>query len=166
MKYILPLILFLLILIFPQKAYCSENLTLSLVEYNDLGELSWHVAQAALPPSNHMRARVEGSLAALLNYEAQNVYTYPKNISILSVHYLFGCVSIDLSADFNDFGGGSMVEQIYLAQIVKTLLDIEGVEKVTLLLDGLIGNTAEGIAVKEVYSWQELMEGKMTNTDS
>ena len=166
MKYILPLILLILTLLFPQKAYCNENLTLSLVEYNELGELNWRSVEAAPLSSSHIRARIESTLKALLAYEAQNVYIYPQNISILSIRYLFGCVSIDLSDDFNDFGGGSMVEQIYLAQIVKTLLDIEGVEKVTLLIDGQIGNTTEGIVIREVNSWQELMEGKIMSTGS
>ena len=164
MKYIFTIILLLLLLLFPQKAYCGENISLSFIEYDDLGNFNWRSVTTDISPAPHIRARLENTLNTLFTYQGKNIYTYPENISVRSIHYLFGCVTLDLSPEFNNFGGGSSLEGIYLGQIVKTLLDIEGVEKVTLLVDGLTGNTPEGIVVKEVYSWQELTEGKIMNT--
>jgi len=165
MKYILAILTLILVLLFPQKAYCGENIDLSFVEYDNTGRFFWHVVELE-EPSPHIRGRIENALNSLFTYQADNIYAYPENISILSIHYLYAHVIVNLSAEINNFHGGSMVETIYLGQIIKTLLDIKGIEKVTLLIDSLSGNTPEGIVIKEVSSWQGLMEGITTNTGS
>jgi len=165
MKFLWAIIMILIILLFPQKAYCGHSSALSYIKYDALGDLSWYTVENSLPNAPHIKMRIESSLTSLFNGNYPGTYTYPENISVLSINYLFGHISINLSGEFGNFGGGSMLETIYLTQIVKTLLDIEGVEKVTLLVDGLTGNTPEGIVIKEVSSWQELTEGIIMKTE-
>lgn len=166
MKYALTIIVIIILLIFPQKAYCSDSIQISHMEYDADGSHSWKAEYIEINDDSYLFERVEIALYYLINrHSGGNSYPYGENIDILSLSYSYGCITVDLSEEFNGYGGGSFLEQVYLAQIAKTLLDMEGIEKVTLLVDGLLANTAEGIAVKEVISWQELMDGKIVSTE-
>jgi len=154
LKYILPILVAATLFIFPQRAYCANALKVSFVEYDEYGNL-WFAEKFLEPDSHrHLFAKVDTALGALFSLGLPNTFPYPEGIQIIDIHYMHGHLTVAFSDEFGDFGGGSMLERIYLGQVLKTLLNIEAVEKVT-----IIANTPEGISVSGSSSWHELMDG-------
>jgi len=142
------------LVMFPQRAYCAQSLAISFVEYDDEGGHSLS-RQLVEPESHkHLFMAVNAVLDALFSLDLPNTYPYPEGIQVLSTHYIRGHLTVTVSDEIAAFGGGSMLERIYLGQMLKTLLDIEGVERVS-----IIANTPEGISVRESGCWRELMNG-------
>lgn len=73
----------------------------------------------------------------------------PKDIKILDTYLLEDCIVLNVSKDINNYGG-TYYEKRLIAQIVKNILGIEGVNKVTLLIDGEDVSLNEGIFIREV----------------
>lgn len=164
MKYILSILVTAALLIFPQRVYCtdilkngvnSDYLKISFVEYDYLYGNHWFSEKyIEIGPHRHLFAKVETALGALFSLDLPNGFPYPEGIQIVDIYYIHGHLTVAFSEEFAGFGGGSMLERIYLGQILKTLLNIDGVEKVSIKAD-----TPEGIRIKERCSWYELMDG-------
>jgi len=142
------------LLLFPQRAYCAGAVKISFVEYDEYGNHWFLEKYVELGVHGHLFARVETALNALFSLELPNIFPYPKGIEIVDIYYKHGHLTVAFSDEFGNFSGGSMLERIYLGQVLKTLLNIEGVEKVSIIAD-----TPEGISIKESVSWHELMYG-------
>lgn len=156
MRFLLPILVIAALLLFPQRVYCAENVNVSFIKYDAYGEhrLVQRSIEPAMRAHNHIFSRANAALSYLFALAGPGVYTYPEGIQILDMHYLRGHLSITLSDEFAGFGGGSALERIYLGQILKTLLELDGVEKVSIM-----ANTPEGLNVRENNSWHELFIG-------
>lgn len=60
----------------------------------------------------------------------------PEGTEVLSVDIYGGMLLLDVSADILNYGGGSAYELALVRQIMVNAAEIEGVESVTLLIDG------------------------------
>lgn len=60
----------------------------------------------------------------------------PEGTRLLAVDILDGMLLLDVSADILQYGGGSAYEQGLVSQIMLNASEIEGVETVTLLIEG------------------------------
>jgi len=145
-------LLLCVLFLFPQRVYCAETITISFIEFDEEGNNSFSQKEAPPGLHNHLFAQVNTALEALFSLDLTNIYPYPEGVKITGLHYLRGHLSVALSDEIAAFGGGSMLERIYLGQILKTLLHLEGVEVVS-----IIANTPEGIRVQNSSCWYELM---------
>ena len=153
MKYILPILVIVLLLLFPQRVYCAQRLTISFIEYDGYG--SHWFSQKEVPADSylHLFARANAVLDYLFALDKPNIYAYPDGIQILRTHFLRGHLTVELYIPQASFGG-TMLERIYLGQILKNLLGLDGVDRVSIIAD-----TPEGLNVHEMCSWYELFDG-------
>ena len=154
MKYILPVILSAILLLLPQTLYCSDSLNVRYIVYDDEGGHTFRQKPVDLPPYASLFTRVNTVLSALFSLDMPDIYPYPEGVQVLRLHYIRGHLTVTLSDEIAAFGGGTMLERIYLGQILKNLLYIDGVDVVSIK-----ANTPEGLSVREGTCWSELLYG-------
>lgn len=70
-------------------------------------------------------------------------YYVPKNVEINSLYYENGHLYLNISSEVLNYGG-NFHENILKAEITRNALEIENVEKFTLLIDNKVGLLTEG----------------------
>ena len=153
MKFILPFLVIVILLLFPQRVYCAENLKINFIEYDEYGNHWFSQKGIGVSSRAHLFARVNATLYYLFALDYDNIYPYPSGIRMRRAHYLQGHLTVELYIPKASFGG-SMLERIYMGQILKNLLSLDGVDKVSIAAD-----TPEGLNVREKSSWLELFYG-------
>ena len=144
------------LLLFPQRVYCAGSLErpeISFIEYDECGNHWFSQKEIRTDSRVHLFARVNAVLGYLFALDEPNIYPFPEGVQIQRKHYLRGHLTVEIYFPEASFGG-SMLERIYLGQILKNLLSLDGVEKVSIIAD-----TPGGLNVREKSSWQELFDG-------
>ena len=90
-------------------------------------------------------------------FSCENAYFIPENIKILNIYDMKGHLILDVSLDINKYGG-TYYEKRLATQIIRNALDIDGINKVTLLIDGKLQALNEGTTIEEETFWRELTE--------
>jgi spore germination protein GerM len=156
MKCYFTILLIVLLLIFPQRVYCSE---LSSTEYDihriffdENGENHWFLERITVC-GNDVLVVAEEVLNTLFKDSCVNTYSYPEGTVILNASLLEGHITVDISPEIRAYGGG-YTENILVNQIIRTLFGLPGVSKITLLVDGRTGGFPEGTVVDGVESYE------------
>ena len=156
MRFILPILVIIMLLLFPQRVYCADNINEMKISFVEFGEYDNHWFSYVKMPLNSQMLKSCQAIAAtnyLLALDKPNIYPHPSDIHLLDAFYRNGHLSIHIYVPKGSYGG-TMLERIYLGQILKTLLNINGVEKVSIIAD-----TPEGLNVRAQTSWYELFAG-------
>ena len=156
MRFILPIVVIIMLLLFPQRAYCADDINwmkISFVEFDEYDNHWFSYIKMPLNPQVCTACQAISATNYLLALEKPNIYPYPYDIQVLGAFYRNGHISIHIYIPKGAYGG-TMLERIYLGQILKTLLNINGVEKVSIISDA-----PEGLYVREETSWHGLFAG-------
>jgi spore germination protein GerM len=97
----------------------------------------------------------EERIKAIINYffkNESNLYT-PAGVRVISVSLKEELLILDVTPNINNYGG-TFFELALKKQLLKTSLDIDGVKKVTLLINGELKPLAEGTIIEEETCWQ------------
>jgi spore germination protein GerM len=145
---IIIIILILLLFIFPQRVYAKE-LNAFYIAYDEENEAYFYKESLELKDEI-----TEKSICLIFNMlfkgtENANLYKFPEGTRALSADIKDDLLTLTVSSEILNYGGGSFYETILRDQIVKTALDIEGVGKVTLLIDNQTNALVEGLIIKE-----------------
>jgi len=161
LKYIiLPILVIAVLLLFPQRVYCASNVNISFIEYDEYGNHWFSRMEIPINSRLHIYEQTNAALSYLFALDKPTIYPYPSGIHLIETHYIEGYLAVFLYIPHASFGG-SMLERIYLGQILKTLLDLDGVEKVSIIAD-----TPKGLNVREKRSWHELFYGIVATCDT
>ena len=153
MRFILPILVVVVLLLFPQRVYCAEYIEVNFIQFDECGNHRLEYLKIPPEPQAHVTARANAALTYLFALDKPNTFPYPEDTHVLSIRLTECHLTVSLYIPQGSFGG-SMLERIYLGQILKTLLNLDGVSKVSIIAD-----TPEGLNVREKSAWAELFHG-------
>jgi len=154
MKYILPVLVIILLLIFPQRVYCAEqHIEVNFIKFDEYGNHWFEQKKIPATPEAHTSIHANTALNYLFTLDKHNIFPYPQGVHVLSIHFTECHLVVSLYFPKGSYGG-AMLERIYLGQILKTLLNLDGIERVSIIAD-----TPEGLIVREESSWRPLLYG-------
>ncbi len=149
MKLKLKLLLFViaLILIFPQKVKAANsNYVIYYYKYDSQGDAYW-VSQPFLPPSKKLSHERIIYLMLKEFFESESYNITCEGTKLLGIAFEDGHLTINVSKEIADYGGGTYYENCLRNQIIKTGTSIEGVDKVSLLIEGKLNYLPEGTII-------------------
>lgn len=145
---IIIIILILLLFIFPQRVYAKE-LNAFYMAYTEEKEAFFY--KESLELGNEITDKSICLIFNMLFKGTENafIYKFPEGTKALKASLKGDLLTLTVSSEILNYGGGSFYETMLRDQIVKTALDIEGVRKVTLLIDNQTSALVEGMIIKE-----------------
>jgi len=142
-----------LLLLFPQRVYCAEYIEINFIEFDELGSHWFSYIEIPSDSETHISVRANVALNYLFVLDKPNIFPYPPGIQVLNIHLIECHLIASLYIPAGSYGG-TMLERIYLGQILKTLLNLDGVSRVSIIAD-----TPEGLNIREERIWAELFYG-------
>ncbi len=81
----------------------------------------------------------------------------PDGVRVIGTDVRDGHLTLNVSSDINQYGG-AYYEVALKSQIIRTALNIDGVDAITLLIDGGVRTLAEGSVIRAETAWKNLSE--------
>lgn len=152
-------IIFMVILIysFPFRVY-AKNWSLNFLAFDNYGTSYWVKEEISFDSCLSIEEKAEHLFNKLFSESIrENTYNFPKSISINSIIFIDDLLVLDVSEEILNYNGGSYNELILKSQIVKTALNIEGINRITLLIEGDIAQFKKGLLIYEISVWEDII---------
>lgn len=148
----LAIIVMLLIYNFQTNVFACENIwEVSFLAFDSEGESYWISESVVFDSSLSKEEKTKYIFTRLFEGDSkQNIYTFPKGIDIYSVLFKDDLLIINISGNILYYNQGSYYETILKNKIVRTALNIKNINKVTLLIEGDIGQLRKGSMIYRV----------------
>ncbi len=149
----LAVVVIILIFIFPQKVKAAEaGLVIKFKTENGIIKTEYEEIKILGNFTPNERAY----LIFCNLFLPENEFV-PEGTRLLSTMIICDTLYVNVSSEIKNYGG-IYYEKHLMAQIVRTGLEINGVDKVTLLIDGEISLLNEGSLLYKATKYEELMD--------
>lgn len=147
-KYFLFILIFILIILITEKIYSSNIYSnATIYYYKDLGQ-TVSLESYTLPIKNTAdTSNTDKIFEAFFNDE--KIICIPKNTDLINTKIVSDHLFINVTKDILNYSG-SYYENILLSQIAKTALSIDGINYVTILVEGELVYFPEGHNVYKI----------------
>ena len=122
--------------------------------YNDYNTVSNETCQQYEYIEVNDNLSFEEQITYAINYffSSPNNQYIPSNVSVLSVVVNDDELILNVTEDIQNYGG-TFYEKALVEQLLETTLSIEGINKVTLLIEGESKPLTEGTEINSATSW-------------
>lgn len=142
-KNIIFLILIAILFAFPQKAH-AENYRVHYMAFDQENESIWITNNITIEGrTKNEEIKLLFNILFIGSAGYPETYRFPKGTNALKATLTGDSLNLCVSPEILNYGG-SFHEQMIRSQIIKTALDIEGVNKVSLYINGEQPFLAEG----------------------
>ena len=124
---------------------CAGSLPVSLpvIETEDIsGTFYWK--RIPLPATNTPEEHAQAAFKYFFRYSS---YGVPENVNVLGVSLEDGLLTVDVSREILNYGGGSAFERALTTQLIKIAAEVPGTVRFILTIEGTLQPLAEGTEV-------------------
>lgn len=141
-------LIFVLIILITEKIYSSTLYTeAKIYYYKDLGQ-TVTLENYTLPIENKADTLNTDKIFEKF-FNDEKIICIPKNTKLINTKIVFDHLFINVTNDILDYSG-SYYENILISQITKTAISIDGINYVTILIDGKLTYFPEGHNVNKI----------------
>lgn len=142
-----------ILFLFPERVQAGQNGHLHYYSPDGKGGLVW--VEEEMGPDERAAAEERAFILFQAFFEGEHVGFVPDGVRLLNVQSKNGVLYVDVSREILAYGG-SYYERCLISQIVRTALDMDGVDSVTLLIEGEVCALAEGSFIDGESKWTDM----------